>query len=145
MADWTDIPDDNLAPNAPARSADMIAMRDNTTAQAEGATGAPKTQTAAIDDDAVTSDKLAETTNERDWVNGRTAASSVGAVGTYAMLVLVSGSIRNPGQTVSGSSLRYSNANGQTGSTPSGTWRCMGLTTAVGTTATATTLWLRIS
>lgn len=41
MATWTDIPNASLEPGAPARSADAIALRDNVTALAEGASGAP--------------------------------------------------------------------------------------------------------
>ncbi len=140
MADWTDIPDENLSPNAPARSADMLAMRDNITAQAEGATGAPKTQTAAIEDDAVTADKLAETSSERDWVNGRISTSSTGAIGTYAMLRRTSNGVV-PGSTYSGD-LVYSNGNGDAGSPVGGTWRAMG-GTSLG--SAETTLFLRIS
>lgn len=48
MATWTDIPNASLEPGAPARSVDAIALRDNITALAEGATGAPKVLTAAL-------------------------------------------------------------------------------------------------
>ena len=144
MADWTDIPDENLSPNAPARSADMLAMRDNITAQAEGATGAPKTQTAAIEDDAVTADKLAETTAERDWVARRMAANGTGAVGTYALLRNDLGSSGGAGGTVSGSNLSYSNSGGGSSGGPGGTWRRMGYTSD-DSVQTRTTLYLRIS
>lgn len=53
MADWTDIPDGNLAEGQPGRSVDWLAMRDNVTALAEGAAGAPRIVQAAIDNDAI--------------------------------------------------------------------------------------------
>lgn len=59
MADWTDIPDENLLPGRPARSIDAIALRDNVTAQAEGATGAPKSQTNSYGNETITAEKFA--------------------------------------------------------------------------------------
>lgn len=47
MATWTAIPNASLEPGAPARSIDAIALRDNVTALAEGASGAPKIVNAA--------------------------------------------------------------------------------------------------
>ena len=59
------------------------------------------------------------------------ANASVGDIGTYAFLQQASGnSTYNPGSTLSGSSLRYSDATGRlytaNDARPSGTWRCMG-------------------
>lgn len=139
MADWTVLTNEELEPGAPARSSQAISLRDNIIAQAEGATGAPKTQTAAIEDDAVTADKLSETTEERNWVNGRIATSSVGAVGTYAMLRRETGVV--PGNTYSGG-LTYSNGVAGQGGAAGGTWRAMGGTNA-GTPES--TLFLRVS
>ena len=48
MTTWTAIPDASLDPGKPARSIDAKALRDNPTAIAEGATGAPKVRTAAL-------------------------------------------------------------------------------------------------
>jgi hypothetical protein len=42
MAIWTNVPDSNLEPGDPIRSVDIIAIKDNTTALAEGASGAPE-------------------------------------------------------------------------------------------------------
>jgi hypothetical protein len=42
MATWTNVPDSNLEPGDPIRSVDIIAIKDNTTALAEGASGAPE-------------------------------------------------------------------------------------------------------
>jgi hypothetical protein len=55
---WTNIPDTNIEPGKPVRSIDMIAMRDNIPALANGDTGAPRIKTAAIDAGQVTNDKL---------------------------------------------------------------------------------------
>ena len=62
MAEFTVIPDANLEPDKPARSIDALALRDNPIAIAEGAAGAPRIQTAAIQDGAVTAEKLAPPT-----------------------------------------------------------------------------------
>lgn len=76
-----------------------------------------------------------------------TAAASVGAVGTYAMLRFIAATAASPGSTHSGSSLYYANSNGGTpGSvSPSGTWRLMGATNSGATNDTFTSLFLRIS
>lgn len=76
--------------------------------------------------------------------------TQVGAVNTYATLGLVDASpaaapTLNPGDTISGNSLRYANSNNVTGPTfPGGAgsvWRCMGHITAYNQSAT----FLRIS
>ena len=57
------------------------------------------------------------------------ANASVGDVGTYAFLQQsgAENSATNPGSTLAGSSLRYSDATGRKSNTsPSGNWRCMG-------------------
>ena len=57
------------------------------------------------------------------------AAASIGDVGTYAFLQQASGNTSyNPGQTLAGSSLRYSDATGRMSNnvTPAGTWKIMG-------------------
>lgn len=100
-------------------------------------------------------------------VNREISKSSVGSVGTYAMLVDMRsppalGSIAvNPGQTLSGSNLRYAGAPDGIGNirneaisstAPSGTWRCMGYSLVraqeygdFGVILRHPTLWLRIS
>jgi hypothetical protein len=90
-----------------------------------------------------------------------TAGAAVGAVGTYAFLVTSNSTSYAPGATLAGSSLRYAGAGysdpgvdggtigtgGSTGTTVSGTWRCMGRSfyTAAGLVQQGMTLWLRIS
>ena len=57
MTTWTNITD--LEPSKPVVTGKMTALRDNPIAITEGAAGAPKVQTAAINDGAVTSAKIA--------------------------------------------------------------------------------------
>jgi hypothetical protein len=45
---WTNIPDTNIEPGKPVRSIDMIAMRDNIPALANGDAGAPRIKSKAI-------------------------------------------------------------------------------------------------
>ncbi|TCU35458.1 hypothetical protein [Rhizobium azibense] len=73
------------------------------------------------------------------------AGTSAGGVGSYAMLYRTTGGEALPGTTAPGSSLEYSNANGNTsGTSPGGTWRCMGYHNT-STEGRKVTLWLRIS
>lgn len=77
-------------------------------------------------------------------VGNAIADLSVGAVGTYALLRKTAGSTTNPGGTASGANLEYAGALGDTsGTSPSGTWRCMGYSPSTGDAST--TIWLRIS
>ena len=57
-----------------------------------------------------------------------TAGATVGSVGSYAFMQQASGNTQYaPGDTLAGSSLRYSDATGRMhNTTPSGNWRCMG-------------------
>ena len=161
MAEFTVIPDANLEPDKPARTIDGLALRDNPIAIAEGAAGAPRIQTAAIEDLAVTDAKLDPTTVGTDWVLARNAGAAVGAVGTYAYAasstnVTIGTTWNEPGTTRAGSSLRYSGYYGISGSTSdavisasalSGTWRCMGFArnNSPDSAFPVHTLWLRIS
>lgn len=82
-------------------------------------------------------------------------STTVGDVGTYAALFATTNASRNQGDTLAGSSLRYSNfyAYGSVGynaTSPSGTWQCMGNTgydngSALNQTDKQSTIWLRIS
>jgi len=80
------------------------------------------------------------------------AGLSVGAVGTWAYLIPATGGAAtyNPGTTLAGSSLNYSGSQFSGGTTrgtsPSGTWRCMGQSARNSTDANCySTAWLRIS
>lgn len=102
-----------------------------------------------VDTAQIASGEQMTTTN----VNTAIASSTVGAVGTYAFLG-GSGATISPGSTYAGSSLEYISVGGDTsdsndnigrlsGTSPSGTWRCMGY---LDNTARPTgTLFLRIS
>lgn len=165
MATWTDVSSTVLEPGDPIRSVDIIAIKENIIALSEGASGAPKVLTAAINDEAVTSSKLAtgermNTTNVLSTI----ANASVGAVGTYAFLVSVSTSTTyGAGNIASGSALRYGgvgmdatsdsfpdNVVASASGTPSGTWQCMGRSRPYFDSNSnqqfyGYTLWLRIS
>jgi hypothetical protein len=85
------------------------------------------------------------------WANtmGTIAAQPAGSVGTYALLMNEGvGANINIGDLVAGSNLRYvaASGTGTAGVTPSGTWRCMGLSFAsYFAPDDRTTLFLRIS
>ena len=60
-------------------------------------------------------------------VGAALAGLTIGDVGTVAMMKVATPATANPGGTVSGSNLDYSDASGITHNlTPSGTWRCWG-------------------
>lgn len=74
------------------------------------------------------------------------AGSAVGASGTYALLYNAANTTLNPGDTQIGANLRYANIAGTvSGTSPSGTWRCMGITVAGGGAIELITLFLRIA
>ena len=90
--------------------------------------------------------------------SGTVGSTTVGDVGTYALLAASSYQARVAGTTVSGSNLKYANAyssgsgNGNHNVSPSGTWRVMGntgyysgTTTYTSTQVYQTTVCLRIS
>lgn len=160
MATWTNISNTNLQPGAPARSVDVIALRDNPIALAEGAAGAPRIQTAALADSAVTNPKIANGavtvgkvaagTLTWDRMNAGSiyaglGAIAPGAVGSIAMVARSNVSTGTPiswGDLVPGSWLVPSNSAGENGGTTinqlAGTWRILGsgIPTADATTAT---------
>src|SRR5690625_3094477 len=159
MATYTNIPTANLEPGKPIRSVDHIALRDNPIAIAEGAAGAPRIQTNAIANSAVTTAKIANSSvtaqklatggNENNWTRCRIATSTAGQVGAYDFVTSLS-LTRSWNQTIAGSSLRRAavGPSGLTydGSALSGTWRIMGYYVSLeGGTPTAATLALRIS
>jgi hypothetical protein len=154
MSTWTNVTDTVLEPGQPIRSVDIIALKNNIIAVPNGAANAPRVQTAAIQDSAVTPAKLAA--GERMTtanVLAQTAGASVGAVGTYAFLVrtaLTAG--ENQGGTIAGSNLRYGNTlAGFRAVSPAGTWRRMGVSgynrngSGTSTEGFHGTLYLRIS
>jgi hypothetical protein len=169
MANWTSIADATLEPGKPIRAIDARALRDNPIAIAEGASGAPKIETAGITDANVTTAKLEA--GERMTtanVTGATAGASAGAVGTYALLATINNNASVTfGSTLAGSSLQPVGVRGSTSISStfveeqinrsstqfpalpqSGTWRCMGFKNVRVTNNSLQrelTLWLRIS
>ena len=117
---WVSIPNTSLESGKPARSIDVVALRDNPIAIANGDTGAPEVKLVAVE-----------------------KAPDAGVIGSYAFCIRVSGT-DSTGTTVAGSLLRYSAVSGSSGA-PSGTWRLMGYTGAAGLNSRVTSLWLRIA
>lgn len=62
MADWTNISNAAVDGDSPVTQTLIESLRDNIVAVTEGATGAPKLQTAGIADGAVTNDKILDGT-----------------------------------------------------------------------------------
>jgi hypothetical protein len=94
--------------------------------------------------------QVISTTPTTDQVLAATAGLTAGAVGTYGFMLFLSqfSNTYTPGQTLSGSWLRWANAEGVTESplTPAGTWRCLGNAERIqDRTAPQITLWVRIS
>lgn len=90
----------------------------------------------------VDSARIADSVTTAGALNA-TAAAAVGAVGTYAFLRSIASTAYNPGDTVAGSLLSYTNGNGGGGgASPSGSWRLMGLT-GTASNASLASVWLR--
>lgn len=139
MADWKDLPDSALDPDAPVTSELAYAWRDNPIAIAEGAVGAPRILDAALSG--------VVTNAGRDWVMNRTAALVAGAIGSYVFATYTGGVSIGFGDTVSGTEIRTSNAAGAPSTaTLTGQWRCLGNLSPGGGGGTGqTTLFVRIS
>lgn len=152
MADWVDITDAQVDPDAPLTSELAYAWRDNVIAMTEGAVGAPRIVDAALDTTA--------TNDGRDWVANRIILAAAGAVGTYTLATRTSGTgdvAQNA--TLAGSSLSPTGGlSGATaapgiftlgqGSALSGTWKCMANYAHINgplNELRMVTLWLRIA
>lgn len=78
-------------------------------------------------------------------VSSGMAGRPVGGVGTYAFLWNEVSETVNPGDTRAGSQLTYASGNTQAaGTSPAGTWRCMGRNDT-GSTTPRLSVWMRIS
>ena len=139
MADWIDIQDSAVDPDAPVTSELAYAFRDNPIAITEGASGAPRIQDGALGGTA--------TGYGSSWVGDRSALLGAGTVGSYVFATRQTGaSGQSFGQTVSGSNIIPADAGALgTGLPLNGTWRCMGIAGNAPGVAGSTTLWLRIS
>lgn len=146
---WRTIASTETDTNSPITQALMDALRLNPAAIANGDAGAPRIQTAAyaglsitnetIADLTIGAEKLQAGTEETIWVLLRTAQGVANQIGSY---VFAEGSAANYNDTRAGSVLFPSSTSGSPSVTAlSGTWRCMG----DASTATAATLWLRVS
>lgn len=126
---WTNITNAQLAIGAPVRSIDLLALRDNITAQANGDAGSPQQQTAGIADNAVTAAKV----NKGNGLGTSgtqlvLACPSYNSIGSYA--VGSRGSLTSPPST---SFPNFTNGSDYSAATAgisdgSGTWKCMGYT-----------------
>lgn len=137
MATYTDLPDSAIAHKKPITLQQGRALRDNPIAMFEGADTAPRLQDAALG--------ASPTMAGRDWVAARSAMLQAGAVGTYVLANMATGSV-DFGGTVPGSALIPGTAT--SGVSPfalAGTWRAMGAITSGGTGAQRVTLFMRIS
>lgn len=110
MPAWTDIATGDIDQDSPVDEPLMTALRDNPIAIAEGEPGAP------------------------NMYVGLATRSEVGGIGSYAVLRNSNAQlVLQPGDTMAGSTLRYSSTRTFTTITspvPEGTWRIMGATTA---------------
>lgn len=166
MADYIAITDAEVEPEAPLTSSLAARWRDNPIAIAEGAPGAPRlngSQGAAIThtdalapgvirlsniiNDSVSADKLRTSTEERDWVLGRTAELTGDAIGTYAMLRYGDFDEVQRNANRPGSDLSPAAANAAAMSaTASGTWKCLGFVESGSTGGPGkVTLWVRVA
>ena len=138
MADYRTITDAEVDPDAPLTSSLGYAFRDNPTAIAEGATGAPRIQDGALD----TSVTGAGTT----WVMNRIIPRNAGGIGTYVFASTAAAGAYSINDTLAGASLTPSSADGApSGSgTLNGTWRLHGLITGSSVPGSVS-LWQRIS
>ena len=79
MAVWTDIANTQVEADAPITTDLMQALRDNVTAQAEGASGAPKNQLASMDTDSVGTSQIIDANVTRPKINIKSRSTSVTA------------------------------------------------------------------
>jgi hypothetical protein len=78
------------------------------------------------------------------WVSSPVSIPTSGGVGTLIFGYYTSAADISFGSTVSGASLKYSNAGFSDGGTPgTGTWKCLGYAQGSVGNAAATTLWIR--
>lgn len=145
---WTVISDATLEVGKALRALTMRNLRDNFAAMAAGDAGAPKVQTLAIQDLAVTTAKIAASAvttakiaagnvtsatlatgaNEVNWVLARTGGAGAGAIGTYAFLRRTGVNII-AGSTYSGMSYSGVLSTGgasTAGAAAGGTWLALG-------------------
>lgn len=82
---WTDIPNSSIESGAPIRAVDGLALRDNPIAIANGDTGAPRIQNAAIQNGVIGAEKLQTGSTEVSWTLARLAGTTSAVVGSYTI------------------------------------------------------------
>jgi len=136
---YTAIASADKAAGAPVSTTLINALDNNVQAAFEG-TATFKVLTAALD----TGERM-NTTN----VMGIVAADAVGAVGSYALCTHVGADTTiSVGENVDGTTLRYAGFGDlgiSSGTTPTGTWKCMGYILKGTTGTNATSLFKRVS
>jgi hypothetical protein len=75
MSTWTNVTDTVLEPGQPIRSVDIIAIKNNILAVPDGAANAPRVQTNAIENLAVTLNKIISPTSGTSFIVGRVNGS----------------------------------------------------------------------
>jgi hypothetical protein len=143
---WTSLANALFLVGKPITSSTGIALRDNPSAIAEGASGAPRIMDAALG--------TTPTTAGKNWVTARNALATPGDVGTYLMLSVQTAPstaiVYSPGVGALGTDLKYATATGTLlGGSPAGKWYSAGYAIA-GPTGTypltddrRITMWLR--
>lgn len=93
MADWTTLPDAAIEEGKPVRAVDGRALRDNPIAIAEGATGAPRIQTAALENEVIIQGKIKFVSNSSSGNigPGQTVVINLGAYAFFPNLRVTSG------------------------------------------------------
>lgn len=151
---WTNISNALVSAGALPFASTIQALRDNPVAIANGDSGAPRVQTAAIQDSAVTTAKLAGSERMTTAnVTGQMAGMTANAIGVPCLMgsPRTAGSVRTfePNSTIAGSELRFSSADATVLSAYGGVgiWRCLGFMqdgTGIAP-AQRVTSWVRIS
>lgn len=109
MADYIAILDAQIEPKAPVTSELMNQLRDNPLAMFEGATGAPRLQTAGIEDDAVTLAKLNITSTSASGAISSSTPATV-TINRYSFdpaLTLSGGAVGTIATAAGGNNPRY--------------------------------------
>ena len=130
MADWTTITETATDPDAPVTSTLIKALRDNPSAIAEGASGAPRIRYGAMG----------------SWFSSTDSVGSIGFFSIYTTTVL------GPGATVAGSELKWTSVREgeyadltDSVSSPTGTWKLLGNISPNGGGTRYASLFIRVS
>lgn len=158
---WVNIPDTDIDQDSPVTVALATAWRDNPIAIAEGLTGAPRVEDAALSTtvtnlgqgwvlNRITDGVLDQITAVAGstWVGARTAGIIANAIGSYVLANRESGlGFLGTNSGIPGSQIRTTSSTASAGgSILSGTWRVMGVTSGSDQAFGArVTLFLRVA